>query len=145
MSSVLVIDDDQAKGEDIRDSLRKAGFMSELVCEEYLGDFFERLRRNELQAQVWDAIVFDILFRKNRWGGVFLYNKLVGSGLRNRWKETIIYTRYAGDNVAGATEGEQFILRVFADTAQIPFECVLPNFISGRTNLITKLNDIGVR
>lgn len=148
MAWIVVVDDEQRKAENIVSELGAAGYNADMVCRQFVGEFYDTIRVDKLPLRVWDAIIVDILFKKDRWGGVWVYNKLGQGGYRNRWKETIVYTKYASSNIGAATEGESLVLRVFADTVGIPYvpanNSVLPNLAGGREPLTKRLLDLRI-
>lgn len=143
--SVLIIEDVLRAAERIRDRLIGCGHHAEMICEEYVGDFYDSVRNRPFAERVWDVLVLDVNFHTEHFGGIWLHNKLARNH-RDRWKHTIVYTRYGGTTVAGATDDptthEAFVMRVFADTAGIPFDCVLSNKVKGDQPLIDKINEL---
>lgn len=154
MSSVLVVDDRVDLGEKTVEALRNAGFLAELVAREYSGEFYDAIRlgyfgqeeREALGVEAWDALVMDINWHTDKWGGIWLYNKLAKYH-RECWNHTVIYTKYAGTRlpVANEDEGELFKLRIFVDSAGIPYDCVLDNVSGGRPKLVRKLEELGLK
>ena len=143
MAAILIIDDRGSLGRNTKEALVKAGHGPvELVCNDYVGEFYDDITQTHFGEKHWDVLVLDINFQTDDFGGVWLYNKLIHGGFHTNWNHTIIYSKYAGDNIAAADSGEAFDLRIFADTAGIPFDCVLPNTKGGRQLLVDRVNDL---
>ena len=141
MASVLIVDDNRVFAKNQQKALEDAGHTVTCVTRDYIGQFHTELLRL-LAEQYWDVFVLDISLMTERFGGIWLYNKLAGGGHRERWNHTIIYTKLAGTEIASATEGDQLVLRVFVDTSGIPFDCVMNNQVGGRQSLIDKIAEL---
>jgi CheY-like chemotaxis protein len=96
----------------------------------------------------FDFIVLDISFRMNAFDGVHLYNKLVEGGLRNGWKHTIILSKHVSNDIGSATYDEaqdfprEYVTRIFAETAGIPFENVFQGEHGGPGPILQRIDDL---
>ena len=139
---VLIVDDRQDTGADTRKALEDAGFYAVLVSQQWVGDFYDEIREKHFHDETWDVLVLDVNFHRDACGGIWLYNKLAHGHHLDCCGHTVIYTKYAGADIRGAKDGERLWLKIFADTAGIPFENILPNTTSKRQNLITRIKEL---
>jgi len=144
MSNILLVDDDEGKGQHDQRALIQAGHTAVLVCEERVEGFYRRIL-DEFARQEWDVLVLDIGYVPDQFGGIKLYNRLVSGGYHRHWDHTIIKTKYVGSipsNLAVATEGEHFIMRVFVETAGIAYDSVLTSMVGQPKALLDRIDQL---
>jgi CheY-like chemotaxis protein len=152
--SVLIIEDRDDFAGRLSEELLARGILAEKVIGFDVGGIYDQIRNTyfadyyleKLPNKQWDVIILDINFPRDKFGGIFLYNKLAGSH-RECWRETIVFSLYApsdreGNSMLQAStilEPECFVLRVFADTAKIDLGNVISNKIGGLTPLVDRI------
>jgi len=101
------------------------------------------------EDNAFDALVLDLHYdsqhedaRQGDFGGIWIYNELVRLGLRARWTDTIIYSRLVPPNWNAASTGKELAIRVFLNTADIPYDCAVLNTLMGVDNLIDKIAEL---
>ena len=81
---------------------------------------------------IFDVLVLDVALGVDHFGGIDFHNKLVDGGYRRRWRNVFIWTMHTYSDIANAvykqsgSNNEQYILRVFCETAGIPYLNVWP-------------------
>lgn len=95
-----------------------------------------------LLASTYDFLVLDI-FLEDKFGGIHIYNRLIHSQLRKRWSHTLIWSMYTGPRVKEATYGEhEFPIRVFVETAGIPYENVFASHSGGAAPILQRIDEL---
>lgn len=143
MPKILIIDNEEKTGEDTLREVQLVWPESRLVLEQRVDEAVVAVR-DFLRAERFDAIVLDIGFTNDLYGGIQLYNRIAaGATLRGRWDHTIIYTKHASPNVADASsESGVFPIRVFVETAGIPVSNIVQSTRGGRGPLIEKIRQL---
>lgn len=143
MANIILVDDREQSGKHTKESLEAEGHHVEWIQEERVGPCQDILW-DALRARIWDILVLDIQLGAEVYGGIWVYNNSVQGGHRDRWKHTIVYTKHSGPNVRIATHpSHEFPIRVFVDTAGIPFENVVQSNVEGRQPLLDRISAIG--
>src|SRR5216683_2671519 len=145
MASVLIFNDRQVQAEIQEEAAGAAGHKIQLVVEHNVQAAVQSLQ-NHLASSVWDVLVLDIdIEHVDPFGGIWIYNRLAAGVGRARWQHTIIFTKWLNQNqkLAHATFGShEFVLRVFADTAGIPFDNVLSNKMDTQPALVARIKEL---
>ncbi len=128
MATILMIEDLPNKAIARQTSLEKAGHEVVAVVQERLSDFIDEAK-NHLADRRFDFLLLDMNLHGDQWGGASFYNWLCHSAFRNHWDHTIVTTMYWGGSKPRTYDPgtpDAFILRIFAETAGIPQENILP-------------------
>jgi CheY-like chemotaxis protein len=136
---VLILEDNQSKGEQLREALERAKHHATLAFD----DYWEGLRDKAvalLEKDFFDVVVLDIHFSTDALGGFHVHNELVRRDARWHWGHTLLFTRYAIPKIEKATSGEAFWVRLFAETACIPFDCVFSK--DAQDDLVKKIEQL---
>lgn len=100
------------------------------------------LAREKLREKEYDFLLLDIAL-EDKFGGIHLYNKLVGGQYRSRWKNTIVWSRYTGPRILEAKYGKhEFPIRVFVQTAGIPIQNVLNAVVGGTSTVLNRIAEL---
>lgn len=149
MRSALLVDDNGSERETKEKLLRSIGLSVFAPEAERVSDFHDGLVQVFNQGStVFDLLVLDIVIGVDLFGGIDLYNKLVDGGYRARWRNVFIWTKQTYDDIAKASfrkrdsSNEQYILRVFCETAGIPYGNVQRSDHGGVKNLKEKVTEI---
>ena len=97
---------------------------------------------------IFDVLVLDVALGVDHFGGIDFHNKLVDGGYRRRWRNVFIWTMHTYSDIANAvykqsgSNNEQYILRVFCETAGIPYLNVWRTGFGGNDALVLRLREI---
>jgi CheY-like chemotaxis protein len=142
-AKILFVDDDEALGKYTKEALEARGHKVDWIRE----DAWERAAAaiDAIADKDWDLLILDIKYPTDNWGGLWLYNQLVRKGLRSCWGgREIIYSQYFMGKVdlQKAKDSQMFTLRVFLDTANIPFDRAMSNQTFDRATLVQKIDEV---
>jgi hypothetical protein len=146
LSSIILIDDSPVTRNNISQALTGAGHTVLAVPEDTKIGFLMSLTHQfqETPDNVWDFLVLDIQYGSSLYGGIWLYNDLVAGNYRKNWRHTLIYSRHVADRPEEATSGEALVLRVFVETARIPYlDYCVNSYKGGRQELLTRIQHLG--
>ncbi len=144
MANILIIDDDPDVGKYTSKCLRDAGHDVNWIQNEYWeqaeGEVESLIKANP--SLTWDHLILDIAYNGDHFGGFWLFNSLVRKGLRPKWgAREIIFTSHMHEvsDLSQAVSGPAFNVRIFMDSAGIPFENAMSNNSFDRASLIAKI------
>ncbi|MCX6913667.1 MAG: hypothetical protein NT167_11565 [Verrucomicrobia bacterium] len=150
MAKVLFIDDNNAVCENVKDKLKtfhEVITIQKLRWDDACDEAGEILEISEDNA--FDVLVLDIRYPTMRddpqqgdLGGIWLYNKLVKRGLRAKWKYTIIYTGFVPLDWTVTSTGIELAIRVFLNTADIPYGSAVRKEAMDVDDLIAKIAEV---
>src|SRR5437868_3834547 len=108
MSAILVIENDKAIAENISEALTTEGYFAvtavsgdrDRLYSMIVAKWFDAVEMEKMGISKWCAIVLDINYDRDHWGGVALYNALAQSH-RASWNHTIVYSVYAPSDKEG--------------------------------------------
>lgn len=153
MGSILIVEDRKDFADRAQQGLTEAGHFAKCVIGTNVGAIYDEIRLNVFQptSKKWDALILDINLPLDKWGGIFLYNKLARD-YRHAWDHTILFSLYAPSDSGGRStlqsktelDGASFILRIFADTAAIDSSNIISNKVGGIQPLVRRLSELGL-
>jgi len=147
MTRILLCDDNESELNYKSSILRSGNISVDEISKQTLKDMHDAARSalDAPQSAPYDAVIFDVAIgAADFYGGLQLHNKLVAGGYRNKWRHTILWTKHVFSDAANAvyvrdfsrgldsSEMEKhlgrltsFVIRMFAETAQIPYANLL--------------------
>jgi CheY-like chemotaxis protein len=133
MARILFVDDKRGMCDNVKEKLTDLGHHVETIARTIWSDACKEAQ-NKMNESYWDVLVLDMHYDSQRdiarpgdFGGIWLHNDLVKLGLRAKWRHTIVYSRYLPPDWGKKSEGATLAVRVFLDTAGIPYDCALTN------------------
>lgn len=140
---LLVVDDFPKQADHVATACRKQGHHVDVVDEDRLEDATDAVRRLLLEHE-YDVLILDMAWTSDLYAGIHLYNRLQHQDIyRDKWEHTIVYTQHTGADIRNASkQSSTFPIRIFVETAGIPFENVLNNKTHGRLPLLERLEEL---
>ena len=144
MARILFIDDNRDLGKFTKDRIEESGEHTV----DWFGEDAWEITAKRIEAfpdKSWDLLLLDIHYPTDEWGGLWLYNSLVRGGIGKSWeKRVIVYSQYFVENMdwSKVRDSQMLALRIFLDTANIPYDCALPNQDFDRATLLEKIEEV---
>ena len=146
MARILFIDDKFGVCENIKEKLG-VSHQVEAIAKTLWSDASKEAQSKLIEP--WDVLVLDMHYdsqhnlpHQGDFGGIWLYNELVKLGFRSKWRHTIVYSRHVPPDWNAKSEGAALALRVFLNTADIPYDCAVPNDAVTPDNLNRRIADL---
>ncbi|HEX3147302.1 MAG TPA: hypothetical protein VHR66_04420 [Gemmataceae bacterium] len=148
MASIIVVDDKPKFLALHKGALEAAGHDVIPAPGSSAGEVYETLK-NRLggKRDTADFLYLDVHLGNDMFGGIHLYNMLVGGGYRYSWSHTLVVSTLACDpiNLAAwdtTSAREDYLIRVFVETARIPYENVFRALSGGHGAVMKRIADL---
>jgi hypothetical protein len=148
MSRIFIVEDRKDPRDRYKEKLEESGHTVESPEYSTVEEFYDHLRPLCENKDSFDFFVLDIKFGSDVFGGIKLYNLLVGSGCRCAWNHVIICSTHCQDPITASSwhsrhPDESFILKIFVETAQIPYDnCIRAEHKGDADELLRIVNSL---